>query len=118
MRTISTQLDKYLSGEERATHLRVDIDTVGDGVANDFQDFGDYLDEDWLLSAEWSEDLNDLERASRDLDLRVAALRCDPAAIQQRALDEANLGVEIGDALREVVHLVDDVVGAVGDAVG
>ena len=40
---------------------------------------------------EWPDDLIDLERASRDLDIRVAALGCDPAEIQQRALDEANL---------------------------
>lgn len=42
-------------------------------------------------SADWPEDLRDLERAGRDLDIRVAALGCDPAVIQQRALDEANL---------------------------
>ena len=42
-------------------------------------------------SADWPEDLRDLERAGRDLDIRVVALGCDPAVIQQRALDEANL---------------------------
>ncbi len=42
-------------------------------------------------SADWPEDLRDLERAGRDLDIRVAALGCDPMVIQQRALDEANL---------------------------
>lgn len=40
---------------------------------------------------DWPDDLADLERASRDLDIRVAALGCDPVSIQQRALDEANL---------------------------
>jgi len=39
----------------------------------------------------WPDDLVDLERASRDLDIRVAALGCDPESIQQRVLDEANL---------------------------
>ena len=39
----------------------------------------------------WPDDLRDLEQTGTDLDIRVAALGCDPAAIQQRALQEANL---------------------------
>ncbi len=39
----------------------------------------------------WPDDLRDLEQTGTDLDIRVAALGCDPAAIQQHALREANL---------------------------
>lgn len=39
----------------------------------------------------WPEDLIDLERSGRDLDIRVRALRCDPAVIQQTAFAEADL---------------------------
>jgi hypothetical protein len=39
----------------------------------------------------WSDDLVDLDRAGRDLDLRVNALGCDPDAIRQRALEQADL---------------------------
>ncbi len=54
---------------------------------------------------EWPEDLIDLERASRDLDIRVAALGCDPAEIQQRALDEADLvpGGPLSEGLIDVL---------------
>lgn len=47
--------------------------------------------EEFKDRAAWPEDLSDLERASRDLDIRAGFLACDPALIQQRALDEANL---------------------------
>ncbi len=55
--------------------------------------------------AEWPEDLIDLERASRDLDIRVAALGCDPTEIQQRALDEADLvpGSPLSEGLIDVL---------------
>ncbi len=54
---------------------------------------------------EWPEDLIDLERASRDLDIRVAALGCDPTEIQQRALDEADLvpGSPLSEGLIDVL---------------
>jgi hypothetical protein len=54
---------------------------------------------------EWPEDLIDLERASRDLDIRVAALGCDPTEIQQRALDEADLvpGGPLSEGLIDVL---------------
>ena len=39
----------------------------------------------------WSDDLVDLDRAGRDLDLRVNALGCDPDEIRQRALEQADL---------------------------
>ena len=42
----------------------------------------------------WPQELLDLERAGRDLDIRVRALRCDPGAIQQRAFSEADLDPE------------------------
>ncbi len=42
----------------------------------------------------WPEGLVDLERAGRDLDIRVRALRCDPAGIQERAFAEADLNPE------------------------
>ena len=53
----------------------------------------------------WPEDLIDLEQASRDLDIRVAALGCDPAEIQQRALDEADLvpGSPLSEGLIDVL---------------
>lgn len=53
----------------------------------------------------WPEDLIDLERASRDLDIRVAALGCDPTEIQQRALDEADLvpGGPLSEGLIDVL---------------
>jgi len=55
--------------------------------------------------AEWPEDLIDLERASGDLDIRVAALGCDPTEIQQRALDEADLvpGSPLSEGLIDVL---------------
>lgn len=54
---------------------------------------------------EWPEDLIDLERASRDLDIRVAALGCDSTEIQQRALDEADLvpGSPLSEGLIDVL---------------
>lgn len=39
----------------------------------------------------WSDDLVDLDNAGRDLDLRVNALGCDPAAIRQQALEQSDL---------------------------
>jgi hypothetical protein len=39
----------------------------------------------------WSDDLVDLDRAGRDLDLRVNALGCDPDAIRQQALERSDL---------------------------
>lgn len=39
----------------------------------------------------WGEDLRDLHRLGKDLDLRVTALRCDPVAIQQRAFRDADM---------------------------
>ena len=54
---------------------------------------------------DWPEDLIDLERSSRDLDIRVTALGCDPAKIRQRALDEANLvpGGPLSEGLIDVL---------------
>ncbi len=53
----------------------------------------------------WPRDLVDLERAGRDLDIRVRALRCDPAAIQQKAFGEADLNPEgpLGERLLELL---------------
>lgn len=75
------------------------IDDTCDRVASDTVAFLDSLisrlDDTRLAEfrhrADWPDDLRDLERAGRDLDIRVAALACDPALIQRRALDEANL---------------------------
>ena len=46
---------------------------------------------EFLDKEAWPDDLRDTERSGMDLDLRVAALGCDPKAIQQQALNEANL---------------------------
>ena len=81
-----------------STTTTIENDTC-DRVAADTVSFLDSLIEeldDTRLAefrdrADWPDDLRDLERAGRDLDIRVAALGCDLAAIQQRALDEANL---------------------------
>ena len=53
----------------------------------------------------WSDDLRDLERAGRDLDIRVAALGCDPGAVRQQVLDEANLapGGPLSEGLLDVL---------------
>lgn len=75
---------------ENDTCDRVAADTVSflDSLIKELDDtrLAEFRD-----SADWPEDLRNLERAGRDLDIRVAALGCDPVAIQQRALDEANL---------------------------
>ena len=54
---------------------------------------------------DWSEDLTDLQQASRDLDIRAEVLECDSAAIQQRALDEADLapGSPLSEGLLDVL---------------
>lgn len=75
---------------ENDTCERVAADTVSflDSLIEELDDtrLAEFRD-----PTDWPEDLRDLERAGRDLDIRVAALGCDPTAIQQRALDEANL---------------------------
>jgi hypothetical protein len=70
-------------------------------------------------SADWPDDLRDLERAGRDLDIRVAALDCDPAAIQQRALDEANLvpGGPLSEGLLGVLLAPPDVTSTTSEVV-
>ena len=83
------------------TTTTIDNDTC-ERVAADtvryLEELIDALDETSLreLSGidEWPQELRDLQRAGKDLDLRVDALRCDPAAIQQRAFAEADLDPE------------------------
>lgn len=44
-----------------------------------------------LDTGEWPQNLRELQRQGKDLDLRVAALRCDPAAIQEYAFTLADM---------------------------
>lgn len=75
---------------ENDTCERVAADTV-----RYLDDLVDELDDTRLREftdrGGWPEGLVELERAGRDLDIRVRALRCDPAEIQQRAFAEADL---------------------------
>lgn len=80
------------------TTTTIDNDTcdrVGADTASYLEDLIDTLDETRLrelLDVEgWGEELRDLQRAGKDLDLRVTALRCDPIVIQQRAFAEADM---------------------------
>lgn len=83
------------------TTTTIDNDTC-DRVAADtvryLEDLIDTLDETRLRELRdpdaWGQDLRDLQRAGKDLDLRVAALRCDPVEIQQRAFAEADMTPE------------------------
>ncbi len=81
-------------GADTVTFLNSLIRVLDDTRLAEFKDRG-----------EWPEDLIDLERASRDLDIRVAALGCDPTEIQQRALDEADLvpGGPLSEGLVDVL---------------
>ena len=81
-----------------STTTTIDNDTC-DRVAGDTVEFVNALvsrlDDTRLAEfrdrERWSEDLVDLDRAGRDLDLRVNALGCDPVAIRQQALEQADL---------------------------
>ncbi len=81
-------------GADTVSFLNTLIRVLDDTRLAEFKDRG-----------EWPEDLIDLERASRDLDIRVAALGCDPTEIQQRALDEADLvpGSPLSEGLIDVL---------------
>lgn len=80
------------------TTTTIDNDTC-DRVAKDtaeyLDDLIDTLDETRLRVLTdvdaWPQDLRDLQRAGKDLDLRVNALRCDPVQIQQFAFAQADL---------------------------
>ncbi len=81
-------------GADTVSFLNSLIRVLDDTRLAEFKDRGD-----------WPEDLIDLERASRDLDIRVAALGCDSTEIQQRALDEADLvpGGPLSEGLIDVL---------------
>lgn len=81
-------------GADTVSFLNRLIQVLDDTRLEEFKDRGD-----------WPEDLIDLERSSRDLDIRVTALGCDPAKIRQRALDEANLvpGGPLSEGLIDVL---------------
>jgi len=68
---------------------------VAEDTVDFLEDLIDELDETSLVAlsdpANWPDDLRRLDRAGMDLDLRVAALRCDPAEIQGAALAEADI---------------------------
>ena len=72
-----------------------DCEKVAEATVDFLEDLIDELDEtrlrELLDRGAWPEDLADLERQGRDLDLRSEALRCDPAVIQQHAFREADL---------------------------
>jgi hypothetical protein len=70
-------------------------DRVAADTATYLEDLIDTLDEtrlEELVDVEaWGGGLRGLQRAGKDLDLRVGALRCDAVEIQQRAFAEADL---------------------------
>lgn len=83
------------------TTTTIDDDTcedVADDSADFLEDLVEALDEAGFREVVdqdvWSEDLRSVQQAGRDLDLRATALRCDPAAIQAAALEEADLDPE------------------------
>lgn len=68
---------------------------VAEDTVDFLEDLIDELDDTSLAvlsdPATWPDDLRALDRAGMDLDLRVAALRCDPTEIQGAALAEADI---------------------------
>lgn len=54
---------------------------------------------------DWPDELRDLDRTGNDLDIRVTALGCDPVAIQQQALSDADLvpGGPLSEGLIELL---------------
>jgi len=94
------------------TTTTIDNDTcerVADATVKYLEELIDTLDETRLREltdpSMWGEDLRDLQRAGKDLDLRVNALRCDVVAIQQRAFAEADL-VPDGPLSAELLDLL------------
>jgi hypothetical protein len=86
----TTSLSTTTTTIENDTCERVAADTV-----RYLERLLDTLDETRLRELtdveSWPSELRDLQRSGKDLDLRVAALRCDRAAIQQYAFAEADL---------------------------
>ena len=86
----TTSLSTTTTTIENDTCERVAADTV-----DYLERLLDILDETRLRELtdveSWPPELRDLQRSGKDLDLRVAALRCDPVAIQQHAFAEADL---------------------------
>ncbi len=103
------------------TTTTIDNDTcerVADATVGYLEDLIEGLDATRLSEftdlEEWPQELRDLRRAGKDLDLRVNALRCDPVAIQQRAFAEANLDPQgpLSEELLELL-LAPDPLGAI-----
>jgi hypothetical protein len=90
--------DPAPTSSSSTTTTTIDNDTC-DRVAEDtvsyLEDLVDTLDatrfDELVRPEEWGSELRDLQRAGKDLDLRVSALRCDVAEIQGRAFSEADL---------------------------
>lgn len=81
-------------GEDTVRYLAGLLDVLDSTALRDFTD-----------RSAWPEELVDLERQGRDLDLRADALRCDQAAIQQRAFSDVDLNRQ-GPLARELVELL------------
>jgi hypothetical protein len=71
VRTISSDQDKYLTAADRSTHVRVRVDR---GVS-DFVDLTNFQGYDWLVSVEYSENVDDpVATANVQLHMRVESL--------------------------------------------